>query len=384
MAYKKNHIPLKTLIPHGKIATTFYDDGLELSSQVKVGDFLDPRVPCLILPKRYKLPFRVDLRLKIDADGLHLLVGKGHIPFTCGWNGRAIIDIIEGIPKKWTKMKTFDATFELNRYTDISIIYDFKFMMIKIDGEIRYFSTREKYMKSPLLQETNEEGLEIKITTEKFSTASVKSLAVTEYSDDEITVLRDELNQKEELQLDIPAGVDKGKESFEECIALLPEAVQQEIIQTNEHLLSMKKLKIRRSIEGTHKGCRIKYNSSEFGFGYHIIASKGWASHFFWFSMHFNHKYGDFGARKCDHTEAMLNKIAETSPAQAAKIFDYYGECGICVYASRGSKCPTVYEHNNVKKTTCHGQMKMNMKPETFQDVRIVFDALYEILLEKK
>ena len=367
----RQKISLKALIPHGKVDAKFNGDALEFSPKVMVNDYLDPRAPGLILPGKFKLPFSIDLTVNMDAVGLRLAIGNGIIPFTAGWNGRAIIDLVCGVPKTYSGMKMFDASFELNKDTDISVTYDHKFMMIKINGDIRYFSKKEKYMKSPLLEEEN--SFEIKIAAEKLSTVAIKSISVTEGLQEAI--------ETEEISLDIPAGVDKGKESFEACIAYLPEAARQEIIQTNDHLLSMKKqLKIKRSIEGTHKGCRIKYNSAEFGFGYHIIVSHGWASHFFWFSMHFNYKYGDFGARKCDYTEAMLQKIAEKSPESAARIFDYYGECGICLFASRGSKCPMVYEYNGVKKTTCHGKMNMNMKPETFADVRIAFDALYEII----
>jgi len=377
-------IPLEDLIPHGDVSAQVEDGVLKFTPKIRAANYFDARAPSLILSEKVKLPFRMDVSLNLDVVGFRVIVGSGLIPFTAGWNGRAIENLVDGGPKSW-KVKMFDAAFELNKDVAISITYDYEFMMIEIDGEMRYLSKKERYMKSPLLEEANEAGVEVKFMAERHSTVMINALFISEYSNDEITRLRHEMSEREEITLNIPGTVDKGKESFEECIAWLPVATQQEITQTNDHLMSMKKeLKIKRSIEGTHKGCRIKYNSSEFGFGYHIIISNGWASHFFWFSMHFNRKYGDFGARKCDYTEAMLDKIAEKSPEVAKKIFDYYGECGICVYADRGgSKCPTVYEHDGVKRTTCHGQMQMSMKPETFGDVRVVFDALYEILVVK-
>ena len=375
-------IPLKSLIPHGKITTKLKVDALEFTPKIRSSNFVDSRTPGLILPEKAKLPFRLDLSVKLDDMGFRVIVGKGLIPFTAGWNFRGIENIVDEGPKSW-KIRTFDASLELNKTTDISITYDYEFMMIEINGDTRFLSKKERYMKSPLLRDANDKGFEIKITTEKFSTAVLNSLSITQYTDDEIATLRSQIKDRDEIYQSIPGTVEKGKESFDECIASLSDIVQREIKQTNDHLLDMKSLKIKRSIEGTHKGCRIKYNSPTYGFGYHIIVSNSWASHFFWFSMHFNHRYGAFGARKCDYTEEMLNKIAEKSPETAAKIFDYYGECGICVHADRSSVCPTVYEHRGIKKTTCHGQMKMNMKPETFQDIRVVFDALYDILKEE-
>ena len=348
-----------------------------MTAGIKVGDFLHPETPALILPDRYIMPFRIDLTVNLDAVGLYLIVGRGIIPFKAGWQGRAIIDLVDGIPKPYTNMKMFDASFPLNEDTEISILYDYQFMMIQINGEPRYLSKKERYMKSPQFQEANEEGFVVKVAVEKHINATIRALSVTEYTGDEMIPLRNEAKEAEEITQKIPASADKGKETFEECIAMLPEAVQREIMQTNDHLLGMKKLKVRRSIEGTHKGCRISYNAPLFGFGYILTVSDDWASHFFWFSMHFNNKYGEFGARKCDYTEAMFRKLHEASPETAARIFDSYGDCGYCAYEGRG-KCRTVYEYDGVKKATCHGKIEMNMKPQTFADMRMLFDALYE------
>jgi len=118
----QKNIQLDKLAPHGEITAQIENGVLTFTPKIKVNDYLDPCAPSLILPVKPKLPFQIDLSLNIDVVGLRVIVGKGLIPFTAGWNGRDIVNPVEGGPKSW-KTKMFDAAFDLNKNVDISITY---------------------------------------------------------------------------------------------------------------------------------------------------------------------------------------------------------------------------------------------------------------------
>ncbi|OPJ63785.1 hypothetical protein [Clostridium oryzae] len=96
---------------------------------------------------------RIDLTVKIDSPAFYLFLGNGHINFGTPWSdNRRIDDIIEPNHKN----RFFHNHIPMNEFVDISVIYDFKAMQIFISGEERFYSKKEKYMKSKLLKELNE------------------------------------------------------------------------------------------------------------------------------------------------------------------------------------------------------------------------------------
>jgi len=106
----------------------------------------------LYLPDKYKLPLRIDITAKNDAPGLYILLGKGHINFGTSWaDNRRIDDIVD--PAR--KTIYYHNHMNMNEFTDISLLYDLKEMQIMIGGEERYYSKKERYMKSPYLSEMN-------------------------------------------------------------------------------------------------------------------------------------------------------------------------------------------------------------------------------------
>jgi hypothetical protein len=260
-------------------------------------------------------------------------------------------------------------------FFDCSIIYDLKFMQILINGEEKYYSKNEKYIKSPLMDKLNAEGFELKIAGSKQSYLTISSIMVTEFEKDELAHLRSRQNivDKNGICLSIDK---KAKSDFNECISVLSSGLKKEIISLNDFLLSKKNLKIKRKIEGTSQACKINYVSNH-GFSYAVHVSENITDHFFWWYMVSNLTYENkYMGRKNDLTKETLNKVAETSPEIAKQLFSYYKECsGCCECAVK-----TIYEHDGSKKTVCHGKMIMNMKIQTFQNMQYMFKILSDML----
>ncbi len=97
------------------------------------------------LSEKFKLPVRIDITVKIDAPGLYVLFGKGHVNFgTLCFDNRRIDDIVS--PTRKTAF--FHNDMPLNEFTELSLIYDLNEMQILIEGEERYYSKSERYMKA--------------------------------------------------------------------------------------------------------------------------------------------------------------------------------------------------------------------------------------------
>jgi hypothetical protein len=279
------------------------------------------------IPKKIKLPSRIDIRVKMDAPSMYLILGKGHITFgTTFLDNRRIGDIVEPNVKATS---AFNNKLEMNKYYDLSIIYDLKFMQILINGEERFFSKKEKYIKSPVFNELNRKGFELKIAGSKQNCLVISSITVTEFDNDELINLRSRENT--DNKNDVCLGIDKKvKSDFDECISGLSLDLQKEIKELNDYLINNKNLKVKRKIEGNNQACKINYVSSH-GFSYAIHVSENIMDHFFWWYMVSNYKYENkYMGRKNDLTAETLKKVAETSPDIAEKLFTYFYECNGC------------------------------------------------------
>lgn len=332
-----------------------------------------PLISYIGIAQKFKLPLRIDMRVKMDSPSIYLILGKGHVSLgTSFLDNRRIGDIVEQNPKITS---AFDNSLEMNAWSDISVIYGLKQMQILVNGEERYFSSKEKYMRSLIFSEVNSEGFDLKIAGSKLANLALDFVRVTEYEDNEIAVLGPKGNN---LDSKICLSVDrKVKSDFDECISKLSTELKEAIYHINDFLLNCKNLKVKRKIEGSSQACKISCVSSH-GFSYSIHVSEKITDHFFWWNMVSNYTYENkYMGRKNDYTNITLSKVAERSPEIAALLFSYYDECVGC---SSGCHVKTFYEYSGKKKAVCHGKMIMNMNVSTFNNILYMFRVLAEIL----
>ena len=165
------------------------------------------------------------------------------------------------------------------------------------------------------------------------------------------------------------------------CISGLSMEIQNELIRLDHDLLSNKKLKIKRKIEGNRTGCKITY-VSPIGFSYALLISENLMHHFFWWYMVSNYKYENkYMGRKNDFMNEMLRLADSLSPEITERLVSYFDPCVNCrQYCS----APTQYEYRNKKIKSCHGKIWMNMDLKTFSDIRFLFDVLFQVLAQHK
>lgn len=184
---KQYVINLSKITPQGKVETSLINDELQMTTTVSLNTHFDksdmPIKHNISLPGRYQLPLRINMMVKINAPTLYLLLGKGHVNFLSDWqDNRRLGDIIENDYKP----HSFQNGISLNTYVEVAVIYDFKFMQILVNGEERYFSKKEKYMKSKQLENLNKEGFEVKIACSKHTELSLREVSIIEYEVSEL------------------------------------------------------------------------------------------------------------------------------------------------------------------------------------------------------
>ncbi len=317
------------------------------------------------MPGVYRLPLRIDLSVCIDEPGFYVLLGDGHVNFGTPWNdNRRLDDIVE--PRRNTFF--FHNHMPMGRLVDISIIYDLKAMQVLMDGEERYFSTKERYMKSKAFPDRNAEGFTLALACDKGVHARVRNLRVTEFEG------------PAPIMLGAPAGREaiKGNEmpgdkpSFEACIARLPDDLRAEVEAMDAWLRAMKPLKFRRQIE-TH-GNKIIYVAADEGLSYAIYPSNDVLTHSLNWYIVTNGK-PETWARKGDRMEQTLNAIAQADPALAARLFHNLWECVGC-YPADHCLARTRYAFARHAKVSCHGRMRFAMNASGFADARAFIDAV--------
>ena len=336
--------------------TRFYQKEEPISSYVRI-------------PGTYKIPLRIDMTVAMDAPALYVMLGRGHVNFGSFMDNRCIGDVCE--PD--TKTHSFYNAVPIGWDVDISILYGEKFMQIAVGGEVRYFSKKEKYMKSADFVRLNEDGFSLKIAADKHVRLCVSGLTVTEFDGGELAPIPLE----GECPQQILAIDKKVKPDFEECISQLSPELAAEIRVTNDYLLSAKDLKIKRKIEGDSRACKINYVSAH-GFSYAIHVGENAMNHFFWWYMVSNYTFeSKLMGRKNNLTAEMFAEIAKSSPDIAAKLFSYYDECKAC---GTGCAVKTIYEFDGKKKAVCHGKMNMNMRMETHGEARLMLEAIRAVI----
>ena len=288
------------------------------------------------IPGNFKLPFRLDMAAKIDyhylnqvASQLTLYVGNGTVYFNGGHVSATDI---------WTKSDIAPDFVRYNgipekEFAEISIFYGRDIMWVSVDG-LYCFSTKKM---SPM------DTVDISICGGTATRLSIRSLAITQYDENEPDIPL-ELSNLPELS------------ELEQFLNGLPQEIISEMREMDEFLTAKK---YRRSLKTgflTYRSANgFRMEIKEFGAGKEIITA--WAP----------------TDKKPDLTNAVMNKLAETSHEFAAKIFDMILGCGV---HSRGCKRTVAYEFAGKTKTSCCGRMNVQLNPQGLQDLRKFVEAI--------
>ena len=373
----EHDIDFASLIPRGQIESSVRDGALNITVKHAL-----PYSHCkpglknnhyMKLPQRYYLPLRLDITAKIDSPALHVEIGNGFASFgVFKQDNRRLDDICE--PKQ--KINLFDGHIAMNEFNDISLIYGYKEMQILVNGEERFYSKTEPYMKSRLLAGMNDEGFDIRISSDKNVNLSVKSIKVTEYVGIAI-ILRPLTYEMEKTE--VAETCASAKPSVGGCISGLPRVMATEVENLDGWLKSLRPLKFNRRIE---KDCnKISYVAPEYGFSYAIYPGDDVLYHQMqWYIV--TNKKPELWGRKDDRMEDVLNYIAKTDPGFAERM---YGNLYECINGrSAGCLAKTGYAFNGIRKITCHGSIRLKMSASDFNDARRFIGSFNELLQEEQ
>jgi hypothetical protein len=327
------------------------------------------------LPGKYRVPFRVDLTVKLDFPMLIMQVGSGYVKFASPMkdNRKAEDLAFPGGKPNAKEHYAFDNHFPYGEWTDISVIYGADEMQVMIGGEERYYSRKMPYMSKrnrTKLAELNAEGFAIGLAVQKRSVLSVKSITVTEY-EDHAPISHSET----EIKSNSPIA---DKPTFESVLSDLPPEHQAEIRETDELLRSLMPLKFKRSVD--KNGGKITWVSSGAGVSFSIRASGAESSQDFRFYIVTSGK-PETWHRVADHMEEALMEIAQSDAALAERIFYALNDCVGCY--GPGCLAPTLYQFNGNKRLAYHGQVVLHMSREDSADARGFFHYL-NAMLERK
>lgn len=363
-------IPYAALRTAGQTFATVTGEGLH----VTVGHAIpterfdrDLPIGAYVAPaQRFHLPLRIDLTARIDVPGLYILLGDGHVNFGRDWaDNRRLDDPVA--PRR--KPCFFDSSVPMNQFVTLSLRYDLTEMQILVDGQERYHSRREPYMRSPLLAARNAEGFALRIACDKGTNLVIQRLAVTEYGPEGAGIARtgDPLPAPRTRNIDLAEGE---KPTFARCIEGLPAPLREEITRMDEALRAMRPLKFRRDLE--RNGNKITYVAPAAGFSYALYPSGDVLHHTLQWYILTNCK-PELWAQKADHMEAVLDRLAQDDPAFARRMFDSLLDCVGC-----GPHCrvPRTYTHAGARRIACHGKLRLTMRPE---DLRAAMRFIAEV-----
>ena len=359
---------------------------------------------CAALPGEYRLPFRIDMNVKLDYPSFILLVGGGHVSFATPWqDNRKIEDILKPTGKPNQDHYFYnDNGLPFGEFTDISVIYNPDEMQILIGGEERYYTRRQAYMRLKKPSDYDPERLKIRLAVSKLSVISIKSISVTEF-EERAPVTRGAFVEDSRNGASSGVGASGGanapggagapgginspgdasesgvavmsggtnapgapsKLSFEDSISRLPQGYQDEIRTMDGFLTSLRPMKFRRVID--KKGGKISYVASGYGFSYAVNVSGAASSHNFGWYIVTNGK-PETWRRIADNMETALVETAKADPGLAERIFYALNDCVGCY----GSRClaKTLYAFDGQKRLSCHGRVVLRMRPGDFSDAR--------------
>lgn len=362
-------IDLATLVPNGPVQTSIVDGLFVMEAQrqnTRFDRFLNPIQAYVSLPGTYRLPLRIDMNVRIDSPALYLLVGKGHVTFGAMMDeNRLLTDIV--VPNNKPRIHAYSTSLPYDVFVPVSVVYTPKFMQIWIDGEERYFSTREKYMKATELAEMNEAGFPIRLAGAKRTEVAIQSITVTEYGAEEPKPVR----PVSEAQACMPYAPDPGaKPVLAGMVSGLSDALRQETETMDALLMGMRPMRFKRQLE--KNGRKVAYVASNQGFSYSIKLVGNTLQHWMCWYIVYNCK-PELWHRKANDMENALHLLAQTDPDLAARMFHRLEECVGC---AERCKVRSPYSFGGQKKITCHGKLMLKMTPSDFTDARKMIEVV--------
>ncbi|MCL2209302.1 MAG: hypothetical protein FWC19_01505 [Treponema sp.] len=191
----KNHkIDLTQITAHGKAEIKLLKDkSLDFWTTHSIMSqffnyFRNDRIKHFIsLPGEYRLPFRVDMKVKIDSPALIILLGGGHISFSTPWqDNRKIDDIAFPSNKPALDKNSFNNSLPYGEYADISVSCNLDEMQILVNSEERFYTGKMPYMNKKNkneLEALNADGFEIKLAVFKHAVLNIKSITIMEFDE---------------------------------------------------------------------------------------------------------------------------------------------------------------------------------------------------------
>lgn len=361
----ENKIPLESFAPYGKVTISIENGELHMAGGADRDSYIT-------IPNKYKLPFRIDMTAKMDSPALILQIGEGYIHLnTGGMDNRRMMSIIGGETKP--NIHKFDNRVPLNEYFDISVIYGKKAMQLIINGEERYFNKKDAYIKSPSVEDDFKDGFGLKLACFKRTEVYIKSLIVTEYTDDPEFV---QVPKKDYFYA--PTLTKTEKPVLEDCIKDLSPELQDCIYDIDKHL---KALKFRRLIEGGYPESRITYTMPR------VTVFKMNISHHLLTQIRTMAMLGFYVNQAGKHTDKFntifLRKLEEPDSDFADEIFFRMSQQNYCKVCG-GSECSNfnLTEYKGNKKNNCAHFVQFKMVLSDFADVKRVIGTILELSKE--
>jgi len=326
------NIPLNSL-DSKKVKTKLENDVLHVPAEVAN---LGKNRNHVNIPGNFKLPFRLDMTVKIEyhhlnqvASQLTLYVGNGTVYFNGGHVSATDIWTKDNIAPDFVRYNCIPE----KEFADISVFFGTELMWVSVDGAFCFATEKMSHM----------DAVGISICGGTATRLCIRSLAVTQYEENEP-------GMPPEL-LGLP-----GLSEFEQFLNGLPPYVIEEMREIDEFLTARK---YRRSLKHgflTYRSANgFRMEIREFGAGKEIITA--WAP----------------TDKKPDITNIVIYKLAETSPEFAAKIFDMIRGCEV---HSRGCQRTVVYEFAGSKKTSCCGRMNISLDAQGLHDLHRFVEAI--------
>ena len=362
----EHNIDLALLKPNGQ---TFAEttDSLYCFSSAKEQPFNicgDIRHYYIEIPGCYHLPLKIDISARIDTPALYVVLGAGSMTF--GNRAGRINDICG--PHNGKKIH-FSSHIPMNEFVRITIIYGLKEMQILINGEERYYSTNEIYMKAKAFAAMNNDGFPLKISCDNRVAVQIRQITVTEY-DKSAEVVQDASAKTEPIKSFAPID----KPTFESCTAQLPDALRSAAVDIDSWIRTLRPMKFKRQID--KNGEKITYVASEQGFSYQVYVSGGVLRHTAWWYILTQGK-PETWHRKADNMENTLNYLSKTNPDFACRMFNNLYKCA-GGYAGCLGKTP--YTYGDRKIISCHGKLNFTMNLSEFDDVKRFIGAVNELI----
>lgn len=317
----------------------------------------------------YRLPLRIDMTVALSAPGLAVMLGDwGILSFATPWDdNRRVRDLVEP-PASGEKPATFANQLPLHTPVDISIVYNLKSLQILVDGQQRYLSTKERYMKSREFSARNAQGLALRLSCYKHTGVLLHALTVTQAEDD-FPIDAQEISPQPILSnMALQPGE---KPTFDAAIANLPEDLRARVREMDACLRMYKPIRFRRSIE--KNGNKITYLASDAGLSYMINLSRDTLTHTLEWYLRFNSR-DTWGTRKADRLEATLQTLALADPPFAARTFARLRDCCGCYGPGCMARSPYLFAGKTTQ--SCHGKLVFGMALSEFDEALRVVEAI--------